>query len=223
MNDGFWRLSHTDSTKERADWDESVEIEQIYCSVNSNHRRAGKRLTTLTVNVPSGPTLDFVWTWTSDCLIGNRVLDLFREHNFTGFEVRPAFVRRERGTQVIEVNELIITGWGGIAPPESGVSLIEECRGCGFNEYSDVRDGEHLIDRRQYDGSDFFMVWPFPAFIFVTDRVATLIKKTKLTGAMLQRPSELKRGLLGKVSPGRLSLWMPESRAKELGEPLGIY
>jgi hypothetical protein len=77
-------------------------------------------------------------------------------------------------------------------------------------------------DDKQWDGSDVFIVWPMPCFVFVSERVANCIRDHQLTGVLLRDV----RGLtdVGKdgLSAGRLSDWMPESRARESGERAGI-
>ena len=65
------------------------------------------------------------------------------------------------------------------------------------------------------------MVWPLPRFIFITDRVRQLIEAHGLTGCRFVMPEELAD--MDGFGPGRLSYWMPEKRARNLGEPLGIY
>ena len=62
----------------------------------------------------------------------------------------------------------------------------------------------------------------YSKFIFVTDRVVRLMRRERVTGCTLAPVSELECNSAG-LNPGRLSYWMPEARARELGEPLGIY
>jgi hypothetical protein len=238
----FWKLTSPETTRGLAEWDDSMKLGgPVFCPTNPGHRRAGKRLTDLSVLLTSKKTPDFVWTWQSECLIQERVLQLFREQGFTGFEVKPVRARMKvrakeidpcddnPGLTEAEVSkartptlwEVVITGWAGMAPPESGIRLIESCPDCGLKGYSCFTDPSRLIDESQWDGSDFFMVWPLPRFIFVTDRVARFINDNKLRGVGLKHLTELK--CEGILRGGRLSYRMPEARARELGEPLGIY
>jgi hypothetical protein len=62
-----------------------------------------------------------------------------------------------------------------------------------LTEYKTPKDFSfsNLLDQNQWDGSDFFMVWPYPKFIFITARVAEFIKKYKLTGARLKIPENI--------------------------------
>jgi len=114
-----------------------------------------------------------------------------------------------------------------MAKPESGIRLDESksCAVCGSLQYTDLTDATQLIDESKWDGSDFFMVWPMPKFVFVTERVVNVIREHHLTGVRIEPIWELKPSphVIPGYSPGRLSYWMPERRARELGEPLGIY
>ncbi|MGB9619005.1 MAG: double-CXXCG motif protein [Armatimonadota bacterium] len=221
----FWRLGPPESTKRLAEWAEDMDYEStVICPLHEGHQRGGKRQPNLSIVLP-GKTVDdvddFVWTWLSECLVQDHVLELFRRAGLTGYEVKPVKARFKRTTETPpRLWELVVTGWAGVAPPESGIRLVEKCEGCGYLKYSDCDDPERLIDPSQWDGSDFFIVWPLPKFIFVTDRVAKLIRENRLTGVVLKDPRKLTN--LDGFSPGRLSDWMPEARARELGGPLGI-
>ena len=79
---------------------------------------------------------------------------------------------------------------------------------------------QELIDPARWDGSDLFMMWPLPLFVFGTTRVAELVRKRKLTGVRGIPVTEMEP--TDGYSPGRLSYWMPEPRARQLGEEAGI-
>src|SRR5439155_13113173 len=82
-----------------------------------------------------------------------------------------------------KLRELVIVGWAGVAPPESGIRVIETCSSCGLLHYSCFDNSLRLINESQWDGTDFFMVWPLPRFIFVTDRVKKTIEEKGWRGA----------------------------------------
>jgi len=218
----FWCLCPPESTKRRAEWDENMRCETVTCPINEGHQRAGKRLANLSIVLPGRAVQDFVWTWYRECLVQEHVLELFRRAGLTGYEVKPVRARFKRATESTPPRlwELVVTGWGGLAPPESGIRLVKKCEGCGHTVYSGCDNPDRLIDVAQWDGSDFFIVWPLPKFIFVTDRVAQLIREKRLRGVTLKEPRSL--DLSGFFSPGLLSYWMPEPRARQLGREFGI-
>ena len=219
----FWNMRSAMSTSKCAEWaHDEMELETVVCPTNEGHHGPGKRLTDLSVTLPGGTVEDIVWTWYSECLVTDRVLELFKSSGFTGFEVKPAKARFKRSTeQPPRLWELIVTGWAGMASSESGIRLIEHCKNCGLTKYSAGVCPDKLIDVSKWDGNDFFMVWPLPKYVFITDRVAQIVRGNYLSGAVLTPPSEL--DLSGGFGPGRLSYHMPHQRARELGEPLGIY
>ena len=219
----FWHLDGPKSTKGRAGWADDMDFEStVICPLDEGHQRPGKRLPKLSVTLPRGEIQDFVWTWYGECLVQDKVLDLFRRHEFSGYSVKPVKAKFKVACEnkLPKLWELIVTGWAGMASSESGIKLIERCEGCGHTVYSESNHPGELIDVSRWDGSDFFIVWPLPRFILVTDRVAQLIHDNGLTGATLKRPNDL--DLSGGFSPGRLSHWMPEERARTLGGSLGI-
>jgi hypothetical protein len=219
----FWNLRSPESTARLAEWASGeVNLETVICPIKDGHQHVGGRLSNLSVVLPGGAVQDFVWTWYSECLLQDRVLELFKKNGFTGYDVKPVKARFKRAgrQEPPRLWELIVTGWAGMASPESGIRLVERCKGCGHAVYSGSDNSGAVIDVSRWDGSDFFMVWPLPAFVFVTKRVAQTIRSDGLTGAVLKEPKEL--DLSGEFSPGRLSYSMPLERARELGAALGV-
>ena len=161
----FWRLQSPASQRKRAEWDdEAVELESVKCPINPMHQHPGKRLTDLTVVLADDEVEDFVWTWYSDCLVQARTLKLLHKCGFRGFEVRPVTARFKRSSaRPPALWELVLTGWAGMAPVASGIRLDESksCLACGSLKYTGLVHPERLIDETKWDGSDFFMVWPF--------------------------------------------------------------
>jgi len=220
-------MKDTGTLSKLAEWvDDETETEQIICPANPGHRRGGKRLTDLSITLPGNSTEDFVWTWYSECLLTDRVLELFKAEGFTGFEVKSVKAKYKKAKITPpRLWELVRTGWGGMASPESGIKLAWSCQSCGMLRYSPCLHPDKLIDESQWDGSDFFMVWPLSWCIFITDRVAEIIRNQHLSGVVIKPPSELARDFSDgeEFGGGRLSWRMPEARAREIGEPLGIY
>lgn len=196
----------------------------MQCPDNPGHKRGGRRLNDLTVILPGSRVEDFVWTWQSECLVQTHVLELLRSNGLTGFEVRPVAARFRISSDPPPILwELILTGWAGQAKRESGIQInqVKSCPECGYLKYTGLIAPEYLIDEGNWDGSDFFMVWPMPRYLFVTERVVEVVHKNYLKGIEVVAVPELKP--TDEFSPGRLSYFMPERRARELGEPLGIY
>ncbi len=219
----FRQLDVPTSTRGLAEWAKGeVGFESRVCPVDPDHR-GGKRARDLSVVLTSTRVHDFVWTWYSECLVQDHVLEIFRGAGLTGYEIKPvkARFRHPLADPPPRLWELVVTGWGGHAPPESGIRLERSCPGCAYRHYSGCTDLTRLIDASAWDGSDFFMVWPLPKFIFVTDRVAQTIRTHNLRGSRLVPLGDLDCG--DGFTPGGLRYYVPEERARQLGEPLGIY
>jgi hypothetical protein len=215
----FWYLAPPNSPPE-AEWDpDKMKLEPV--------TRGGgrKRLSDLHVVLSSGVLKDFNRTWHREWLILDRTLDLLKKHRLSGFITKPVTARFADSDEVPpKLWEVVVIGWGGMASPRSGIRFDEVSSSpeYGFLRYTDLRDAEKLIDVTQWDGSDFFMVWSLPRFVFITKRVARVIREHGLKGAHIKAVTELAQ-TSGGFSPGRLSDFMPDERARELGEPLGIY
>lgn len=195
--------------------------QQVRCPVNPGHIFGRKRFGELWVELPSRSLSDFEWTWTSDLFISSHALQVLKESNVTGFETRPLMkstYRRQSRGEPPPLFELAVTGWGGIGP-SAGVEMIEFCPGCRHSEYRIAEPGK-LVDPSAWDGSDFFIVWPLPLYRFVSDRLAQIIRRNRLSGAKLIPLGELAEVVLsggGRASPPPLDDVMPEDRALELG------
>jgi len=117
--------------------------------------------------------------------------------------------------------ELIVTGWGGLPSAKAVLKLVEACPDCGHKVYA-IADPTRIIDPRSWDGSDLFIVWPLPRFIFVSDRLAHIIRKENLSGVKLV-PAEaipMRKGVT--LTPAPLSWRMGEERAGELTQRFRI-
>ena len=194
-----------------------VRTETVRCSVNPGHQRGGKRLGSLSVVLPEKHETDFIWTWHNDCLISPHALNVLMKNQLTGFEAKPAVIHsKKQPTETPKYLEFRPIGWGGIAPESSGVELIEYCEACGATEYSAYTNPEFLVDSSQWDGSDFFIVWPLPRFIFVSSHAHRVIADNQITGAVIEPLAALKPGLAKGFSPGKLDYWFPGDRVREL-------
>ena len=119
----------------RARWADEVTLETVRCPVYPDHQRAGNRIGNLIITLPSQRVGDFVWSWYSDCMSADRTLCLFLEAGLTGFTVNPVGVRSktEKGRALTTLPilwELVITGNGGDADPNSGIHPVHHPIGC---------------------------------------------------------------------------------------------
>ncbi|MGQ0676433.1 MAG: double-CXXCG motif protein [Rhodospirillales bacterium] len=223
MPQQFWQLKKP-ASDDRAEWDHpKMDLEQVTCPVSPGHRRSGRRLTELSVVLAKKRVDDLVWTWQSELLVQDRVLVALRDHGLTGFTAKKAYARFKGDTKATPPRlwEIQVTGWGGMAVDGAGIRLIQHCPACRYFKYS-VADPTRLVDPAQWDGSDFFMVWPLPRYVFVSDRAAALLKRSGFKGFTLIPAAEIRLKSGDTVTPGRLSNWMPKERAELLGGPLGI-
>jgi len=218
----FWALRQAAA---RPAWlDETgLKVRYVECAANREHHGTAGLLGSLSVVLVSKHVGDFVWTWLGDLLVGERARAFLRENKLTGYRLKKAGVRfrkPEYGPPP-KLWELKVIGWAGMASTASGVELAYSCSTCGMLEYR-MKDSSRVVEPLRWDGSDFFMVWPLPRFIFLSDRAATLLRKAKLKGITVLPAQELELDLRASFHPGRLSHHMPLKRARELGQELGI-
>jgi hypothetical protein len=223
--DPFFLLSKPKSDRCVADLDSEnpYQSDKIICRIFPDHRRA-RRVSPLNMIVPCNSPPDIIFTWMSECLIQERARKIFEDEGLTGFSTRPATAKVQATRALLDVSELIVTGWGGIAPASSGIREVERCEGCGFLRYSGIEEPSKLIDTGNWDGSDFFMIWPLPRYRFVTQRVVEVCKRHGVSGVDFSRNFPAPSGkVISGYSPGRLSYCMPADRAHQLGDPHGIF
>ena len=78
----FWHLASQSSSARLAEWvPGEIETEKVRCPAEKGHSRGGKRLTSLSVALRGQGVENFVWTWLSECLLQDDVLDLFAPTN----------------------------------------------------------------------------------------------------------------------------------------------
>lgn len=221
----FFRLTDLGILRRHADWADGVSYypAKHECPKNPEHDISHSgRQGPLTVELPTADTDDFVWTWGSECLITDEVLQLFKREAITGFTAEPvtvAKVKRGRRQDAPRLHEVVVTGWGGQASAESGITLIERCPGCGHEKYGPILNWARAIDESKWDGSDLFVVWPAPVYIFATERAADIIERHELTGVRVVPISEAETGyptsVMDGFTPGTPERWYaPDVAAK---------
>ncbi len=184
-----------------AEFTDDIDYEQILCPLDKHHMRAGARIGDLRLVLPTTHIGDFIWTIMSECVVTDRVLKLFETTGFTGFQTRSAHIariRRRRADSKIpipKVWELLVTGKGGDAHPDSGIRLLRTCSGCNKKVYSSFRNGI-IVKEEEWDGSDFFTVNGYPRFILITEKVKDLIIESKLINCAIIRSQDVQWGSL---------------------------
>jgi hypothetical protein len=222
MNTNFWLLAPPQNQK-RATLAEVTKLEQIICPADENHRRGGRRLGDVRATIDPNGIKDFTWTWQRDILASEHLLDVFLKHRVSGYEIRPTVVSHSKryAEKAPALYELITTGWGGMASNAAGLKVRDTCEACKYRDYT-IADPTRLIDPASWDGSDLFIVWPLPLYRFASDRLAGILREEKITGMKLIPAAEIPFKAGNVASPGLLHMWMPASRARVLGDRLGI-
>ena len=223
MTEKFWLLRNG-YTEHPAELVSTMDLPPpAICPVDPDHRMSRYNADTLSVALSSTRVKDIVWTWGSDLLVQDHVLTFLRSNGITGFTANKADVRFKNRSAMPPPRlwEILVTGWGGMAREQAGIELVKSCPGCGYRKYS-IAHPTRLVDPDQWDGSDFFMVWPLPAYFFLSDRAASLLKHSGYKGFKLIPATQINVKPGETVTPGSLSFWMPADRAMLLGGPLGI-
>jgi hypothetical protein len=112
-------------------------------------------------------------------------------------------------------------GWGGMAARGSGIRLSRFYECCNHKIYSPLREPSQLIDPNQWDGSDFFMVWPLPQCIFVSSRAKAALASVHPVGLDIVPISDMKGGRDG-FTPGRLEHYLSAERASAIAAAANI-
>jgi len=163
----------------------------IKCPKYPGHQRGERDINVnLWIDIKKPKLGDFVSTVYSDWLITDRVAEIFKAHNLTGYELHPVKVCNKK----LDFNlwELIITGSAGRAHPSSGIYVKEHCEYCGSTIYSPIKKGIGIIvDESHWDGSDFFTIIEYYKYILITEKVKKIIEENNLKGVRVVSPSEL--------------------------------
>jgi len=167
-----------------------------------------------------------IWTWPPwPCVVVHEQLAVqMTSAGLSGFSLRPARVRFRDGSVTQEYKRLLVTGWGGVAHPESGIKLVKACRGCLLKSYSSLTDASKLIDPRQWSGEDFFVVWPLPYLVFITSRAADFFRFARAKSYALHSLDPGGGRFCGSsgFSVGSLADNFPRDLALKYGGPAGI-
>ena len=220
----YFNLASPYSERLMADTEIEEETEYRACPITTKHNDGHRRISQLALTLKHNRRDEtMIWCWVEGLVIHEKVLDGFKQQGFTGYRTRASTVRFRDGKLSNEYQEFIVTGWAGIATPESGVRVKRGCSACHWKNYTGITNYEKLIDWSQWTGDDFFIVWPLPRYILVTERVAHWILGNHLKSCTLTRLDDFHHpaGASG-FTVGRLSNYMPEDLAIKYGGPFDL-
>src|SRR5262249_42734535 len=148
------------------------------CPEYPGHRSVTQRRGELSVTISPKGTTDLTWVWGWQLLISPKALDLLTKHRVTGFEALPAKCshRKPSAAPVPELYELVVKC--ALPARAAGVTVVAACPACVYKRYA-IADPTRLIDVATWDGSDIFFVWPLPAFRFVSERLARILRQER--------------------------------------------
>ena len=210
----------TPPTAALAEWTDDVVLDEIRCPRYPGHRRGGRRLTDLTVRMSSADVPSFLWTWQSDLLIREDVVEAFPQHGLSGWQTQPATVHGPSGQRVpAKYWELVVTGRAGTAPRASGVQVAERCEYCGHTRYTCFDRPDLIIDPSQWDGTDLFTVWPLPLFRMISARARGVIEDNRLRGVRVVPVTELR--CTAGLTPGLRDWYLPRAQATQVSGSSG--
>jgi hypothetical protein len=194
------------------------------CSITTEHLDGSRRIGQLLASVKHNRHDErMIWCWAFGFLTHESLLAEFAQQRFTGYRSQPATLRFRDGSISREYHEFIVTGWAGLAAKESGVRVVKGCPACHWKKYSPVTNYEELIDWTQWTGEDFFIVWPMPNWILITERVALWLLSRDVRSFRLTSLDDWDQaaGATG-FTVGRLSNFLPEDLAIKYGRSLGL-
>lgn len=136
-----------------------------------------------------GSTLeDFVWIDDPAIIIGESLANALERAGLHGFQLRPinvkAWWRLDSARQEIinwleneqppKLYQILITGRGGSILPKNKVRVDLNCSVCGIKIYKLLQKGI-ILDERQWDQSDIFVVNEFPGDPIIADKFLQLL------------------------------------------------
>lgn len=165
-----------------AEWGKSTRYtpDEDLCPAWEEHGKPSSQHTEpLTLNLPSDRIGDFVWTWLFDCVVTQRVLDLFVDAGLSGYRADPVIVERISRGSKRDLGSLpalweIRTVATARADPKADIFPVYKCRLCGTTRWSSHKRGL-LVDTSTWDGSDFFSLEEHSQYTIITERVKELI------------------------------------------------
>jgi hypothetical protein len=164
---------------------------------------------------PIQPFTDFEWTVYGDIVVASAVADALTKEKFSGVQfAETQFYTTTETPFGRDSLEMRINGWGGMAPVDSGIRVVEQCPYCKDTVFSGYTRPSRLFNIEAWDGSDLFLIWPLPRYVMVTGRVRDFLLHAKFTGVRLRGLEELPEVVAGTLTPGNLRDWLDEERIR---------
>lgn len=203
-------------------------MDTVLCPLNaglpSQHTMRQRWQRPLRIVAPVQRMTDFEWTVYHDILIEKDILEALQSAKFTGVKFRSVELYTTTDTPIgRRVFELQVAGWGGMAPPESGIRVIKECSHCKRRIYSGYSNADRIFSPEAWDGSDFFLIWPIPRYTFVTKRVADFITKAEYSGLRIKSLDKLPKSIAGTYTPGHLGDWFEGQKLATIKKQFESY
>lgn len=157
--------------------------ESLTCPACGRARHT-KQIRDLSVELYGSVLCEFVWTDSPDVLVSNSLMNLLNRSNLNGFTFRSIEVvawwrtdkeKRETVNWLEQypaplLFQLVVLGKGGSIVPQNQTHIESTCAVCGGIVYAPLEKGI-LVDERQWDGSDMFVMDEFPGYVLVTERL----------------------------------------------------
>jgi hypothetical protein len=167
-------------------------FESIYCPKDESHRSSRRMDCSLNLDFKSKKKADIYMTSYSDWIITDRVAEIFKKHNLTGYELREV---KYRGIELSDILwELVITGTAGEPHPDCGMYVTRKLECCNHTYYRLFKDSTGIIvNENNWDGNDFFTVVPLPKYTLCTEKVKEIIKEYKFKGVIVVPTTEISK------------------------------
>jgi hypothetical protein len=178
----YYYIEPVYSEKFHGDDNSQARNEDIPCPITNKHLDGSRKVGQLHLDLHHNERKEWIIWWLMGNVVHQKIVEEFEKEKFTGFRTEPATVRFRDGEISQEYREFIVTGWAGMAKPESGVKVRKDCSACHWKNYTAIRDPERLVDWSQWTGADFFMVWPLPLSLMVTGELQTGSKQRSRGG-----------------------------------------
>src|SRR5262245_48718290 len=109
-----------------------MKLETALCAYDPQHTTKQAWPRPLKVIGPVVQASDFEWTVYLDIVVSRGIAESLKAMGFSGMRFLPVEFHTTTQTPFgREAYELNVTGWGGMAPPASGIRALEECPACG--------------------------------------------------------------------------------------------